>query len=227
MPPSRWSPAAWALLLVPIVGLTAWFAFARRPVGADMDYSAESAALLASPLPFTAPAAVTPGAPDSAAAMPAPAPDSAAAPPAADSTGIALASPAPDPPPELDAAEFSDWTTYEEAVSQSRANGKPVLVAFHAEWSEASHAMKAEVLDHVAAGITLRAAVIPVLLVDRVQEDGANSAEWEQLQRRYQVKRLPTLVVFSPATGKVLRQQGWHGPAQALQWIIDAAAAVK
>src|SRR5262245_10308525 len=39
--------------------------------------------------------------------------------------------PAPHPPPAI---VYSEWTSYDEAVRQSRENGKPVLLDFNAAW---------------------------------------------------------------------------------------------
>lgn len=229
MSPFRPSPRVWALLLVPAVLGVAWFVVTRQAPDASAD-------LLAAPGSSSsmseqdAPVAAVAGTRESRAEL---TPDDSGAVMPADTTSDATSDPPNLAEPDvadqssLDTADFSEWTTYDNAVKQSRAQGKPVMIAFHADWSEGSEQLKARVFDDVAAGVTLRAAVIPVLLIDRTQVDGANSAQWDALQQRFRVTHVPALVVFSPVTGRVRRQQGWHGAAPTLNWIVEAATAVK
>jgi hypothetical protein len=83
--------------------------------------------------------------------------------------------------------------------------------------------MRSEVFEPVAASATLRSAVIPVSLVDRIREDGANSAQLDGLQRQFDVRAFPTLIVLDPATGRSVRIVGYAGPTETLRWITEAA----
>jgi hypothetical protein len=200
----RQYPAFWALLLgVPVALLLIWFVTGRgRGERGSVDRSGES--LLVSSRDSV-----------SLARMPEPPADPPIEPAAASEDTV------PDP------ALYASWTTYEVAVGQSRTDGKPVLLSFAAAWSEPAAQLGREVFDDAAAGITVRAAVIPVAILDRVREDGENPAETAALEQRYTVETFPTLVVFSPATGHVRRLQGYPGLAATLRWITDAAEAVK
>jgi thiol-disulfide isomerase/thioredoxin len=131
------------------------------------------------------------------------------------------------PTEEAPRAEFSQWTTLENAVTESQRNGKPVLIDFSADWCGPCRAMKREVFEDGARGQAVQTAVIPVSIVDRVREDGNNPPEIESLQQRYQVQAFPTLIVFSPASGRSVRSQGFGGPEATLAWITQAARAVR
>ena len=121
----------------------------------------------------------------------------------------------------------SEWTSYSSALSESKTNDKPILIDFNAEWCGPCRRMKQALFDDGDRGRTVQTAVIPVSITDRAREDGRNPDETDELQQRYQVDAFPTLIVFSPRTGRTMKTQGFGDPDQLLQWIQQAAGAVR
>lgn len=128
--------------------------------------------------------------------------------------------------PALDPALFADWSTYEEALKQSRATGRPVMLAFTALGCETCESLRASVFDDEAGSVTMRSAVIPVAVHDAFADTGTESRLVHQLQHDFGVTTFPTLIVWSPVTKRLRTLKGYRGAAATLRFIVDASSAV-
>lgn len=133
----------------------------------------------------------------------------------------------PGPAQEAPRPILSSWTSFDNAVAESRRNGKPVLIDFNADWCPPCQAMKREVFDDRRRGEAVQIAVIPVSIVDRAREQGRNPRDVEDLQQQYQVDAFPTLILFSPATGRMIRTKGYGGADRTVAWITVGAKSVR
>jgi thioredoxin:protein disulfide reductase len=149
-------------------------------------------------------------------------PQSDPAPSASDPAAIEVRQPQDQP-----SAEISPWTSLESAMDESKRNGKPVMIDFNADWYAPCQQLKQQVFDDGSRGQAVQAAVIPVSIVDRTREDGSNPPDIANLQKRFGVRAFPTLIVFSPETGKIKKAEGFGSADQALQWIIESAKGVR
>jgi thiol:disulfide interchange protein len=124
-------------------------------------------------------------------------------------------------------ATLSNWMSYDDAVAESGRTGKPVFIDFSAEWCGPCQRLKREVFEEADSWDALRAAAIPVSIVDRRREDGSNASQTDDLQRRYSVDAFPTLIVFSPRSGRVQRAQGFGDANRTVAWVRESSNSVR
>lgn len=128
---------------------------------------------------------------------------------------------------EAVAAGSVRWTALAEAEAEAKRTGRPVLYDFNADWCGPCQMMKHQMFENPGDARAIEAVVVPVSVVDRYRELGANPQEIEALQQRFQVEAFPTLIVLSPATGKFVKREGFDGAAATREWIEQAAKGMK
>jgi thiol:disulfide interchange protein len=123
-------------------------------------------------------------------------------------------------PPE--AVDRVAWMGIEQADKMARATHRLVLYDFSAAWCPPCRAMEREMFADPRAAMTLSAFFAPARVIDRSREDGRNSAVVDSLQRRFGVESFPTLVVFSPQTGRHESVIGYRGSKETLRLLRGA-----
>jgi thiol:disulfide interchange protein len=119
--------------------------------------------------------------------------------------------------------DLVSWVPIERAEQVSRQTGKPILYDFSAEWCAPCKVMEREVFAEERYAKDIERLVVPVRVVDRQRETGANPRHVDSLQRALAVQAFPTLVVV--ANGRAVdRQQGFRGAPQMAQWLARASA---
>lgn len=133
----------------------------------------------------------------------------------------------PAPSSEAPAVGPSSWTTPQAAMDESQRTGKPIMLEFTAEWSPEAQQLRSQVFSSAILGPAVQAEVIPVSVVDREREEGTNPPAILALREQFKVTSVPTLVVFSPHTGRMVNSRGFSGADETLRWIKRAAEAVR
>jgi thiol:disulfide interchange protein DsbD len=103
------------------------------------------------------------------------------------------------------------WEPYEQWASDGTAPDKPLLIDFAAEWC-----IPCREMDHttyVHPGVVREADRFHMVRADITQENDANS----ELVAKYEVKGVPTVILFSPRGAEKQRMVGYVGPDQLLE----------
>jgi thiol-disulfide isomerase/thioredoxin len=199
--PSGFSPW-WALMILPVAAAIGW-GIGQAPAPPPPAPNAAADLFAAGEAPDASPSGAAPAGPSEPGAATAAKPDPAVR------------------------EELSSWMGYSFAMDESRRTGKPILLDFNADWCGPCRMMKQQVFDDRGYGRSVQLAVIPVSVVDRMREDGRNSDEVESLMRRFRIEAFPTLVVYSPVTGRSEETRGFGGAEYTVDWITRAARSVR
>jgi len=104
----------------------------------------------------------------------------------------------------------------------SASGGKPILYYFTADWCGPCRVLRQEVFSSEERARYLNEHFVPVIVVDRMREDGRNEPKVDELLRRFSVNAFPTLVVTGgPGTG-ASPQTGYPGKAKTWTFLMNA-----
>ena len=115
------------------------------------------------------------------------------------------------------------WVAIADAKRVAASTQKPILYEFSAEWCKPCKFVERDFGDKALAA-RINAAYVPVRVVDRQAEDGANPPDIAELERTYQVRSFPLLVVVGAGGNVRGREDGYSGPESLAQFIEEHAA---
>jgi len=99
----------------------------------------------------------------------------------------------PDSPSQVSSIRWTALEDFKEKEAATR--GKLVLYKFCAAWSDPCERLESEVLINHKVSDLANSDFMPVSVTDRLREDGKNTEQTADLQKRYHVFAFPTLVI--------------------------------
>ena len=122
---------------------------------------------------------------------------------------------------EHEAQSLVRWVPIADAKSRAAQSHKLILYEFSAAWCGPCQMMEREVFSDPQLATRINNGFVPVHVVDRQAEDGANPPEVQRVQSLYSVRAFPTLVVADANGSLIGRVEGYGGPS-AFEHFIDA-----
>lgn len=118
------------------------------------------------------------------------------------------------------------WVPASQAAALASAE-RPLLYNFTAEWCGPCKRLERDAFSDPRWALSLSRRYVPVRVVDREREDGANAPDVEELQRRYGVSAFPTLVVARADGTLLAKEDGYQGAGRLRDFLSAAHAAAQ
>jgi thiol:disulfide interchange protein len=119
-----------------------------------------------------------------------------------------------------------DWVPAEQAAALA-SDERPLFYNFTAEWCAPCRVLERDVFANPARARTLSRSYVPVRVLDRQREDGANPPAVEALEERFAVGAFPTLVVARPDGTVLARLEGYQGGQSFTEFMNTASVAAR
>lgn len=114
------------------------------------------------------------------------------------------------------------WVPLEQSEALAKAQQKPILYDFTAEWCAPCHQLDDAVFRNERLAALINERFIAVRVVDRQQEEGMNDPLVTSIQQRYSVRAFPT-VVIAVAGGDALQRMEGFGGAERFEQMMERA----
>lgn len=111
-----------------------------------------------------------------------------------------------------------------EGMNEAQSTGKPVLLFFTAAWCTPCRELEVSVFSNTSFGKLIEDRFVPVEVLDRRKEDGANLPEVQALRENFNVTSFPTLVLFHVNGPAAIRQTGFASRQATFSFLRDAAS---
>ena len=108
-----------------------------------------------------------------------------------------------------------------EATDEARRTGKPLLFFFTAAWCGPCHDLRKSVFEVEVVARLVEEKYVPVEVVDRKREDGANPPDVEALFARMGVIGFPTLAVHRVDGSSVVKLVGFASRETSLSFLRE------
>ena len=117
------------------------------------------------------------------------------------------------------------WERHESVPALAARAGKPILYDFTAAWCVPCHRLDKEAWGDDGIAGKVNSGFIPARVVDRQSEDGRNTPQIQDLQRRYGIQAFPTLVIADPSGREIARSEGFRDKDSVIRFLDESRSA--
>jgi thiol:disulfide interchange protein len=114
------------------------------------------------------------------------------------------------------------WLQPADGLKESQRTQKPILYDFTAAWCHFCKIEKATVFEKAEDAAKINGAFVPVVVMDRIQEDKKNPADVAELQAKYKIRGFPTLVIQYPGSADFKQLVGFRNEKYVMDFIAQS-----